>query len=204
MDPERIGLRYLTQAREIYHRIGDLRGEANALWGIGNYEYFRGFPGNGATEFRETIGMFREVGDLTMEAWSLHMLGTSLLRSGEVVEAREHIEHAIRHFHAAGDASGLTLTLDDLSAVAVAEGDLPRAARLRGAARNLTMATGTGLAVYVEDQFESGARPGIRSHMSDDELARYGAEGAAWTLDEAVTYALEGADPAEPETRHGA
>jgi predicted ATPase/class 3 adenylate cyclase len=203
-DPEQIGLRYLTQAREIYHRLGDVRGEANALWGIGNYEYFRRFPGNGVTEFRETIGMFHEVGDLTMEAWGLHMLGTSLLRNGETVEARGYIERAIRHFHAAGDASGLTLTLDDLSAVAVAEGDLPRAARLRGAARNLTMETGTGLAVYVEDTFENGARPGIRSHMSADELARYGAEGAAWTLDEAVAYALEGADPAEPETRQGA
>jgi predicted ATPase/class 3 adenylate cyclase len=203
-DPERIGLRYLTQAREIYHRIGDLRGEANALWGIGNYEYFRGFPGNGVTEFRETIGMFREAGDLTGEAWGRHMLGSSLLRNGEVVEAREHIEHAIRHFHAAGDASGLTLTLDDLSAVAVAEGDLPRAARLRGAARNLTMETGTGLADYVEDQFESGVRPGIRSHMADDELARYGAEGAAWTLDDAVAYALEGGAPTGPDARQEA
>ena len=153
-DPDKVGLRYLNQAREIYHRVGDRRGEANALWGIGNYEYFRGFPGNGVTEFRETIGMFREVGDLTMEAWGLHMLGTSLLRNGDIVEAREHIEHAVRHFYAAGDASGLTLTLDDLSAVAVADGDLPRAARLRGAARNLTMETGTGLAVYVEDTFE--------------------------------------------------
>ncbi len=28
--------------------------------------------------------------------------------------------------------------------------------------------------------------------MSDDDLARYGAEGAAWTLDEAVAYALQG------------
>jgi tetratricopeptide (TPR) repeat protein len=203
-DPDRIGLRYLTQAREIYHRLGDLRGEANALWGIGNYEYFRGFPGNGVTEFRETIGMFREAGDLTGEAWGLHMLGTALLRNGEVGEAREHIEHAIRDFHASGDAAGLTLTLDDLSAVSVAEGDLPRAARLRGAARNLTTETGTGLAVYVEDTFETGARPGIRSHMSDDELARYGAEGAAWTLDEAVSYALEGAGPTSPETRHKA
>ena len=79
-----------------------------------------------------------------MEAWALHMLGTGLLRSGDPVEARIHVEHAIRHFYTAGDAAGLTLTLDDLSAIAVVEGDLPRAARLRGAARNLTTETGTG------------------------------------------------------------
>ena len=148
--------------------------------------------------------MFRKVGDLTMEAWGLHMLGTALLRNGDVGEARGHIEHAIRHFYAAGDASGLTLTLDDLSAVAVADGDLPRAARLRGAARNLTIETGAQLAGYVEDTFETGARPGVRSLMSSDDLARYGAEGAAWTLDEAIAFALEGADPTEPEARHEA
>ena len=32
------------RARDIYHRIGDRRGEANALWGLGNYQYFRGLP----------------------------------------------------------------------------------------------------------------------------------------------------------------
>jgi predicted ATPase/class 3 adenylate cyclase len=194
-DPERNGLRYLEQARDTYHRIGDLRGEANVLWGIGNYHYFRNHPDNGVEEFRQTISMFQEVGDLTMEAWGLHMLGTALLRNGDVAEARGHIEHAIQRFYAAGDASGLTLTLDDLSAVAVAEGDLPRAARLRGAARNLTIETGAQLAGYVEDTFETGARPGVRLHMSFDDLARYGAEGAAWTLDEAIAYALAGADP---------
>jgi predicted ATPase/class 3 adenylate cyclase len=203
-DPDKIGLSYLERARDIYHRIGDRRGEANALWGIGNYFYFRAYPRNGVDEFRQTLPMFREVGDLTMEAWGLHMLGTALLRNGDVEEAREHVEHAIRHFYTAGDASGLTLTLDDLSAVAVADGDLPRAARLRGAARNLTTETGAQLAGYVEDTFETGARPGVRSHMSSDDLARYGAEGAAWTLDEAVAYALEGADPAPPETLHDA
>ena len=195
-DPEKIGLSYLEKARDIYHRIGDARGEANALWGIGNYHYFRGYPGNGVEEFRETLTMFRAVGDLTMEAWSLHMLGTSLLRNGDAAEARVHVVHAIRHFYAAGDASGLTLTLDDLSAVAVVDGDLPRAARLRGAARNLTTETGANLARFVDDTFESGIRPGVRAQMSDEDLARYGAEGAAWTLDQAVAYALDGADPA--------
>ena len=99
--------------------------------------------------------------------------------TGTVDEARGHIAHAIRHFHDAGDASGLTLTLDDLSAVAVADGDLPRAARLRGAARNLTVETGAQLAGYVEDTFETGVRPGVRTQMSSEDLARYGAEGAA-------------------------
>jgi hypothetical protein len=197
-------LRYLELARDIFRRLGDRRGEGNAMWGLGNYRYFRKLPGNGEDQFRETLTIFGEVGDLTMEAWALHMLGTALLRNGQLEEAREKISHAIRHFHASGDASGLTLTFDDMSAVAVADGDLPRAARLRGAARNLTAETGAGLAGYVEDTFETGARPGIRTQMASDELARYEAEGATWTLDEATAYALEGSDPVAPDAGHEA
>ena len=69
---------YLEAARDIYHRIGDRRGEANALWGLGNYRYFRGRPGFGIDENRRALEIFREVGDRTMEAWALHMLGTGL------------------------------------------------------------------------------------------------------------------------------
>jgi predicted ATPase/class 3 adenylate cyclase len=195
-DPEQIGLGYVEQARERFHRLGDLHGEANSLWALGNYHYFRNHTGNGIDQFRQALEMFRRTEDLTMEAWALHMLGTGLLRNGDVGEARGYIGHAIRHFHAAGDAAGLTLTFDDMSAIAVADGDLVRAARLRGAARNLTTATGTGLAAYIEDTFETGIRPQVRSHMSAEEVERFGAEGAAMTLDEAVAYALEGSEAA--------
>jgi len=193
IDVDRQGLGYLEQARDIFRRLGDLRGEANALWGLGNYRYFQEYDDYGIDSVTEALAKFREIGDRTMEAWSLHMLGTALLRKGKPAEARENVVHAMRHFYASGDAAGITLTLDDLSSVAVAEGDLPRAARLRGAARNLTNLTGTGLARYVEEMYEFGVRPGVRGRMSDEDLARYGAEGAAMTLDEAVDYALGGA-----------
>ncbi len=198
VDPDGVGLGYIEEARRRFHALNDLRGEANALWALGNYRYFRNQPGNGVEEFRQSLDMFRRAQDLTMEAWALHMLGSALLRNEAIEEARGHVEHAIRHFHAAGDAAGLTMTLDDMSAIAVASGQLDRAARLRGAARNLTTETGAGLASYVEDQFEQGVRPGVRSHMAADELERLGAEGAAMTLDEAVAYALESSESPDP------
>lgn len=197
-DLEGIGVGLLSKARELFHKVGDVGGEANAVWGLGNYAYFRNRPGQGIEEFREALEMFRQTQDRTMEAWALHMLGTGLLRLGNTAEAKEHVSHALRHFHAAGDTAGITLTFDDLSAVAVAEGDLGRAARLRGAARNLAIETGTKLASFVEDAFEQEVRPSVRSHMAAAEIERYGAEGAALTLDEAVAYALEGAGQPEP------
>ncbi len=191
-DPGGRGMALLQRALAIYRRLGDPRGEANALWGIGNYHYFQRLDDGGVGAFRESLALFRDVGDATMEAWALHMLGSALLRVGDHEEARDDIAHAIRHFHAAGDAAGLTLTLDDMSSLAVADGDLPRAARLRGAARSLTTETGANLAGMVEELYEAGVRPSVRTTMTEAEIARFGAEGAAMTLDEAVAYALEG------------
>jgi len=198
IDPDRAGLGYLETARALFRKIGNTRGEANALWGIGNYHYFRNFPDQGVAEFREALDMFRRNEDRTMEAWALHMLGTALLRQGITAEAGQHVEHALRHFHAAGDIAGVTLTFDDLSAIAVAEGNLVRAAKLRGAARNLAIETGTMLASYVEDTYEQQVRPSVRSFLPPADVERYGAEGAALTLDEAVAYALEGSDRPAP------
>ena len=96
---------------------------------------------------------------------------------------------------------GLTLTLDDMSAVAVAEGDLPRAARLRGAARNLTVETGAGLAGYVEDTFETGGRPGRAARRCPTTSSRAtGRRVRPWTLDEAIALRARGRAIRSPRT----
>ncbi len=203
--PEVIGLSYINQARERFHAVGDEVGEANALWALGNYHYFRRDPDNvGIGFFREALEIFQRHGDQTMAGWARHMLGSSLLRRGETDEARTEIVGAMRQFHAAGDVAGLTLTLDDLSALAVTKGDLVRAARLRGAARNLGAETGAALAGFVEDAFEQGTRPSVRQAMAPEDVERYGAEGAAMTLDEAIAYALEDDGPADGAASAGA
>jgi predicted ATPase/class 3 adenylate cyclase len=196
-DADHIGEGYLEAALAAFRQIGDHRGEANALWGLGTLRYFQGSETGGEAEFRAALQLFRGEDDRTMEAWALHMLGSALIRQRRTEEARDAVAHAIRHFHAAGDIAGLTLTLFDLASVAVQLDDLPRAARLRGAARNLTTETGTGLATFTETAFEqAGLRPNVLQYMPIDEAERLGAEGAAMTLDDAVAYSLEGANAA--------
>ncbi len=189
-DPEGTGRAALDEALELYRELGDERGQANVLWGRGNAGYFRREPGNGVAHFREALALFRKTGDVTMEAWSLHMLGAGLLREGDLVGARDSLQHALRHFYEASDAAGIALLLDDLHSLAAAEGDLERGARLRGAARRLTSATGAELAQFVDEQFEQQARPHVATMLDTDAVERLGAEGAAMTLDEAVAYAL--------------
>ena len=83
----------------------------------------------------------------------------------------------------------MSLVLDDLHSQAVSDGDLPRAARLHGAARQLAATTGTGLAGFIDEGFEHRFRAHVSGRLAPDELARYEAEGAAMGLDEAVAFA---------------
>jgi hypothetical protein len=87
--------------------------------------------------------------------------------------------------------AGITLCLDDFASIAIANGDVPRAARLWGAARALSAAGGVGLADFVDTQFEFYGRPSARHSIDPAELDRYALEGRAMTLDESVAYALE-------------
>jgi serine/threonine-protein kinase PknK len=119
------------------------------------------------------------------------MLGGALLRGRRLDEARPALRLALRHFHAASDAAGIALVFDDLHSQAVADGDVERAARIYGAARRLTAATGVHLATFVDEAYTARSMPNIGDRLAPAERERLGAEGAAMTLDEAVAYALD-------------
>jgi predicted ATPase/class 3 adenylate cyclase len=190
LDPEGRGLAASNEALVLYREIGDERGEGNVLWGIGNAKYFSETDDAGVGEFRAALEKFRRVGDRTMEAWSLHMVGSALLRVGKRDESRPYLKEALEHFYLAGDAAGMTLLIDDLSAQALADEEPERAARLWGAGRALTKATGATLAAFTDTFYEAELRPNVRRTVDPADLERWSAEGAAMRLDEAVAYAL--------------
>jgi tetratricopeptide (TPR) repeat protein len=193
----------LEEALAIYRDLGDPVGEANLLWALGGVAYFTNALPEAIERFRAALDGFRAVGQRTMEAWSLHMLGSALLKSGSAEEARTTLRHALRHFHEAGDLAGVNLCLDDLAAQAVVDGDLPRAGRLRGAARKLEATTGVRLAGWVEETFEAASRPAAQLALDPAVLERYATEGAAMPLDDVVAYALGGPGPGAAEAPLG-
>src|SRR5262249_33454974 len=50
-DDMHVGQEYLERAIELFREVGDQRGEANALWGLGNYHYFQAFEDVGEPYF---------------------------------------------------------------------------------------------------------------------------------------------------------
>lgn len=183
--------RLLDEALEIYRGLDDPGGEGNILWALASLYFFTRRAGDAESWYRRSLELHRSAGNRSMEAWSLHMLGLSIMAQRRFEEAREVVRHALRHFYEASDISGVTLVLDDLAIIAVGFGDNVRGARLWGAARHLQQRTGTGLADYVEQSNELYGVPTPKDALSPEELATSSAEGAAMSFDEIVAYALE-------------
>lgn len=181
----------LDEALAIYRELGDTGGEGNILWGLGSLAYFTSDAETAESWYRQSLELHRTAGNRTMEAWSLHMLGLSMVGKRDFSGAIEIGRHALRHFYESGDVSGVTLSLDDLALSALGTGDAERAGRLWGAARSLQQKTGTGLADYVEQMQQLFGVPTPKDALPAEDLARLAAEGARMSLDEIVAYALE-------------
>jgi predicted ATPase/class 3 adenylate cyclase len=190
-NPYLAGEQALAEALELYRSIGDERGEANVLWGMGNMRYFRNEVDPGSEDLRLALEKFRRIGDRTMEAWTLHMLGGALIRTNRLGEAAADLRGALRLFYDGSDTAGITLVFDDLSSLAVGAEDYERAARLWGAARSLAATTGAQLASMVDEAVELRARPNVRTALGAEALDALAREGGAMALDDAVAYALE-------------
>ena len=181
----------LEEALALFRELGDRAGEGNILWAFGSFAFFAGDPAAAEDWYRQALALHRTARNRTMEAWSLHMLALALLGQRKTGEARHRAAEALRLFQEGGDVAGINLVLDDMAGVAVADGDLPRAGRMWGAARQLQQTTGAELASFNETGFGSMDYPNARTALSPEALERYAAEGAAMSLDEAVAYAFE-------------
>jgi predicted ATPase len=191
-DASRAARAKLEEALALYREIGDRAGEGNVLWGLGTYHYFAGAAADAEPWYLESLDLHRSTGQRTMEAWSLHMLALAMIALERAPDALTYAQHALRHFRDGGDVAGITLVLDDLASIAVAQGDAPRAARLHGGARHLQQKTGTNLAGYSEETYKQFQAPSPRDAVSPEDYERYAAEGAVMSLDELVEYAMEG------------
>ncbi len=190
-DDRRMAMDILDEALAIYRSLSDDRGMANVLWARGIQAYFANEDLEAAPPyFEEALELYRKVGDRTQEAWALHQLGSSRLKLHQVDAARLLIREALGIFDETGDFSGMTMALDDLAAVAVAEDDLVRAGRLDGLARRLQTTSGAMLAGVVQEAFERATRPGAGDRLGAEELERHRAEGAAFALPDGIRYAL--------------
>jgi predicted ATPase/tRNA A-37 threonylcarbamoyl transferase component Bud32 len=117
-------------------------------------------------------------------------LGAVAREEGDLVAATAHYEEALGLYRAKGDMHGIAGVLDELGAVAAAQGAWRRAARLAGVAQALRNEIGSALDPTERvdrDRYVAEAR----AALGEAEFDAATAEGRALTLDAAMNEASE-------------
>ncbi len=187
----------LEESLAMCRDLGDRAGVGKVYWALSSVIYAES-EGSDRTDAQEAVQyneqsqvIFRESGDRFSLGWALHWRGLMAITLADLRTAHVQFEEGLRLFASAGDVSGVTILLDDFSALAVAEGNLERAARLSGAAAALQRSSGTDLASFLARLY-SHPRP-EDAQLAEERLAKAWMEGHALSVEEAVAFALSAA-----------
>ncbi|TMD68910.1 MAG: adenylate/guanylate cyclase domain-containing protein [Chloroflexi bacterium] len=194
VEPERART-LLREALPLFEELKDEAGVGRTYWGLGNADYFQQDFEAARQKLQAAQAIFRRLDARFDLAWSLHTLGLVTLKMGSVDAARPYFTEALTMFAEAKDVSGIVLQLDNLAAVARAEGDPMKATRLFAAAATYQITSGTGLGLLLREQ-EGRLQP--REGLDDRQADAAWSEGQAMSLDQAVAYALTGSGAGAP------
>ena len=176
----RLAAALLDEALALYRELGDEHGQANVLWGMGIQHYFarrerRRRARRSSRPSRSRSGSATAPsrrGASTSSAPPASSSATSTARGSTCGRAPR-----CSTMRATSRASPSSSTAS--SALAAAEGDLPRAARLQGLARRIQAASGHRARGRRRRGLRAGdPAPTPRTGSSREELERYRAEGA--------------------------
>ena len=132
-----------------------------------------------------------EMGAKCALAESLYSLGRLAGQHGDLARASAMLNDSLTLQGEIGFKRGVELALLETAILARAQGDLPRAARLLGAAESAAGVTATTLTDYERLEFER-ARAEIKAGLDGDTFTWLSSEGAAMSISEATTFALGG------------
>jgi predicted ATPase/class 3 adenylate cyclase len=193
----------LVEARSLAERSGDLFAElrdgsrvARGLWLRGSLAMAAGDLPLAEDLLQESVQRHRDSADTFHLAWSLNMLGNTLLQQERSEEARARFEESLRLLATSGDVSAVVLHLAAFARLAALDDDVEREVRLVGALRRLRDLTGTDLVTAPLNQLPTLSDTLERLGADGERLL---AEGAAMSEAEVVRYALRegpGAGPA--------
>lgn len=186
----------LNEALALFRAHGTKADVAKTLWALSTSHVTYGRWADAGAVLDEVIATFREVENRFGLGWALHNQGIVRIREGAFEAARAVLTEGIEVFRAAGDASGVILLLLDFAELAIVERREDRGLRLLGAANALQERTGSRLGDVLREENRPFALATIALLVRADPVRRaaLSAEGARLSQDDAIAFALSGAD----------
>ncbi|MER7915813.1 MULTISPECIES: tetratricopeptide repeat protein [unclassified Streptomyces] len=124
--PEELGL--FERAAELYRRLGDVRGEADALFWIGCWhQVVKGDGAAGVPYFERSYALAREAGDRGTMSYAVRHLGFADKDAGRFERARERLAESVALRREIGFRAGEAAGLVALGYLAAETGDAPAA-----------------------------------------------------------------------------
>jgi non-specific serine/threonine protein kinase len=206
---------FYEESLAIRRALGDRSGIVGSLRNLGLIAYQQGDHLAARSLRQEILAIGRELGDQGLIAGSLHDLGLIAYSQRDYQNARSLQEESLAIRRALGDRRGMAASLEALAALActgqgqrgadgvAGEGRLLEgettdaagaAARLLGAAQALREALGVSVPLS-EQEAHHRAVSRAREILGEEAFAAAWVEGREMTLDQAISYGLQGPGP---------
>lgn len=141
--------------------------------------------------FEEAVTVAKGVGDRAGAALAQYGLGRWARGAGDVELAASSHFDALATRNEIADRAGISASLEAVAGVTVLRGNEEHAARLFGAAQGVRERVGHPRPRREQEAYDADVAL-LRERMGVEDLEQAWAEGAALTIDDAVSYALRG------------
>jgi predicted ATPase/class 3 adenylate cyclase len=180
---------FYEESLAMKREIGDQWGIAASLNNLGLVAYSQGDYALAQAFHEQSLAIFREVGDRGRIALALGNLGDVAGNLGDYHAARTFHEQSLAIRREIGDRRGIAYALEGFAALASAQEQPERAARLWGAEEALREEMGAPLSPSEREEYDRKIAE-ARAALGEDAFSAAWMEGRAMTQEQAIEYAL--------------
>ena len=183
----------LTESLTISHALGE---QIDAAWSInklGLVALYQGHFSEAGCLLKESLAIFETLEYKGGIAWVTGSLGWVRLGQGDYAGAAERFEDSLARYSELGEKRNIAFSLERLASLAGVQRQVVRAARLFGAATTLRQVNAVPLPP-VDQHYYAQYLAMVRGNLDSASLAAAWAEGAAWSIGQAIAYALHHED----------
>ncbi len=181
-----------------FRELGDVEGAAWSLISLGTIARYQGDVERASVLLTESLALSEGIGFREGIAWSVEQLGLLAAVDGDPA-AISLLRRSLELHSELRDRWRMSSVLEDLAAIAIAQGDAGQAARLLGAAEALRETIGTVIAPCERLQHNQTTKA-VRAELGDEAFDAALRQGQLASMDE-LTVDLPSAEPpgsAEP------